>query len=38
MYNKNSKQNHTALANCFNKKKTKEDDINRLEKIIMEIL
>ena len=34
MYNKKSKQNnHTALANCFNKKKTKEDDINRFNNI-----
>ena len=34
MYNKNSKQNyHTALANCFNKKKTMEDDINRFNNI-----
>ena len=34
MYNKNSQQNyHNALANCFNNKKTKENDIARLNNI-----
>jgi hypothetical protein len=34
MYNKKSRQNyHNALANCFNNKKTKENDIARLNNI-----
>jgi hypothetical protein len=34
MYNKNTQKNcHNALANCFNKKKTRENDISRLQNI-----
>jgi len=34
MYNKNTQQNkHKALANLFNKKKTREDDITRFQNI-----
>ena len=34
MYNKNKQQNyHNSLANCFNKKKTAENDITRFQNI-----